>query len=264
MDTTHRHHPTPPETAAAQRARRLRERLHAMGFPAAPVLDGDASRRLEDLDALLAQFVRATRHVSGTVRAYASLIGDAHDGDEDTRHWIARITRAIGDLDEFGARVTTLRVSADERPVEVTWNDVLARACQRCSGRRAIEVYERTSGPFRQRAETLGRAVYHLVRNASEASPRGARVQVRVDESRMDGERVFRVRVMDEGEGIDPAVLESMWQPFVTSKAGHAGLGLAYAAASATLLGAAVGIRREGGRTSACMLVGEEGGLQWA
>jgi two-component system sensor histidine kinase RegB len=70
--------------------------------------------------------------------------------------------------------------------------------------------------------EAFGRAVYNLVRNAIDASPDRSTVLVaaRVQEGRL----AFIVE--DEGTGMAPDVLERAAEPFFTTKAPGAGLGL--------------------------------------
>ncbi|HEX5131554.1 MAG TPA: ATP-binding protein [Candidatus Krumholzibacteria bacterium] len=258
-------HPLAPDAAANRWRGLLRERLHAMGIPAAPEAGPGDIQRVVDTEALLAQFVRAARHTSGAVRAYSSLISDAHADDADTQHWTARVSHAARELDEFSGRVSALRLCDDERASRLTWRGILGRVGDRCErvAPCVIDMVDRTHGEFRQRGELLTRILFHILRNAMEASPRAGRVRVRVDDSRIDGARVFHARVSDEGEGVDAAQQDAIWKPFVTSKRGHAGLGLAYVAAAAPRTAAVAGMRREGGRTVVHLLVGEEGGLQW-
>jgi signal transduction histidine kinase len=243
----------------------LRNRLQAMGVVPAPEAGAAGIRRVREADALLAQFVRAARHTSGSVRAFSSLIADAHEDDGDTIHWLARVERAAAELDVFSSRMTALRLNDRERPVLSKWADVFSRVTAHCGyiAPCTIEAIDRSRAPFLQRAELLGRMLFQVVRNAMEASPRGGTVRVRVDEFRHDGLRLFHVRVSDEGPGLDEAVAASAWEPYVTSRPGHAGLGLALVAAAAPVVGAVPGIRREGCRTTAHILVGEEGGLKW-
>jgi signal transduction histidine kinase len=257
--------PLPRNKAALRWRAALRARLQAMGVAAAPEPDDAAVQRVLDADTLLAQFVRASRHSSGTVRAFSSLIADAHEDDGDTMHWLSRVERAAAELDEVAARMSTLRICQDERPVSAAWGEVFSGVAARCGGIApcTIEAIDRSRTRFCQRAELLGRTLFHAVRNAMEASPRGAIVRIRVDETRHEGARLFHVRVSDDGPGIDPAIAPSMWEPFVSSRPGHAGLGLPFITASAPILGAAAGVRREAGRTTLHLLVGEEGGLQW-
>ena len=87
---------------------------------------------------------------------------------------------------------------------------------------------------------------------------------MRVDECRLESARVFHVRVADDGGGVvGEKDGDELWRPFVTTKPGHAGLGLAFVAACAPMLGAVAGLRRESDRTAVHVLVLEEGELEW-
>jgi two-component system sensor histidine kinase RegB len=70
--------------------------------------------------------------------------------------------------------------------------------------------------------EAFGRAVYNLVRNAIDASP--GQSPVRVAARIEDGRMTFIVE--DRGTGMAPDVLERAAEPFFTTKAPGAGLGL--------------------------------------
>ncbi|GAA5218668.1 HAMP domain-containing sensor histidine kinase [Corallincola platygyrae] len=71
--------------------------------------------------------------------------------------------------------------------------------------------------------ETELRSILHtLLVNAVEAAPEKARVHI-VAKSSDEG---LKVLVEDEGEGIDPGVKETLFQPHVSSKADGAGMGL--------------------------------------
>jgi signal transduction histidine kinase len=233
--------------------------------PAAEPLAEDA-RVLRALDPLLAQTMRAARGSSGAVRAYASLITDACGSGSNPGHWAAKIERSALELDEFVARQGTLRICDGERPTELRWAEVLSRVVSHCGvfGRCTIEVTDRTRGPFRQRAELAGRVLFHVVRNAVEATPRGGLVRVRADELSVAGARAVHIRISDEGPGPgDPAAADAMWRPFVTTKSGHAGLGLAYASVCAGLLGAVQAVRCESPGLTFHSLIFEEGELSW-
>jgi signal transduction histidine kinase len=85
--------------------------------------------------------------------------------------------------------------------------------------------------------DMLAGALSALVENAIEASPRGGRVLIEASSGVHSGTR--RIRVDDEGLGVDPASRERIFEPYFTTKDGAAGLGLALASSSA---------RRHGGR----------------
>jgi signal transduction histidine kinase len=74
-------------------------------------------------------------------------------------------------------------------------------------------------------AEALRRAVVNLVRNAIAASPAGGAIEVSVVAGGRRGPA--RVVVRDHGEGIDPALLDRAFDPFVTTRPDGTGLGLA-------------------------------------
>ncbi|HEX3696296.1 MAG TPA: HAMP domain-containing sensor histidine kinase [Polyangia bacterium] len=78
-------------------------------------------------------------------------------------------------------------------------------------------------------ANRLARAVDNLLRNAVEASPDGAAVDVSVS---VDGDRV-RLRVVDHGAGFPAGRAGELFEPFFTTKPDGTGLGLAISRAIA-------------------------------
>ena len=252
------------DQAHVRRRRAAENVLLDLGARPAPDLSAADRATVRALDAFLAQTVRAGRHSSGSIRAYASLIEDAYPAS-NASHWAQKIARSAGELDAFVARLATLRVCESEKPTPMEWGDAMSRVANRCAsiGVCTIEVTDRSRGAFRQRAELTGRILFQLVRNAVEATPRGGLVRVRVDEVRLDGARGAHIRVSDAGGGMTHDRVEEIWRPFVTDKRGHPGLGLAYVATCAPLVGALAGIRFTDDGTEAHLVLEEEGGLEW-
>ncbi|HEY5410833.1 MAG TPA: ATP-binding protein [Caulobacteraceae bacterium] len=85
-------------------------------------------------------------------------------------------------------------------------------------------------------AELMRRAVENIVRNALRFSGRGQRVEVDVDAD--EALQSFVLRVADEGPGVPPEGLESMFEPFVRvhGAASGKGYGLGLAIARRTVL----------------------------
>jgi len=253
----------------AARANALRDAaglLVRSGARPAPAPAEEDVRTVRSLDALLAQSARAARHSSGTIRAYASLIGDGYGPGSNAGRWAARIERSASDLDEFVARTGALRLCDREAPSEVRWGDVLAHVAARCGslGVCTFEVTDRTRAPFRLRRELAGRALFQLVRNAVEATPRKGLVRIRADEVHAGGMRAAHVRISDTGPGMgSPDSMDGLWKPFVTGKQGHAGLGLAYVATCLAVLGGVCGVRSDRTGTTMHMIILEEGELSW-
>lgn len=77
--------------------------------------------------------------------------------------------------------------------------------------------------PIRADANQLRQAMLNLVKNAVEASPPDSTVSIQI----IPKDRSFEITITDEGEGIPPELRDSLFEPFVTSKAKGTGLGLA-------------------------------------
>jgi signal transduction histidine kinase len=70
----------------------------------------------------------------------------------------------------------------------------------------------------------LARAIVNLVENALQAVGDAGRIQVGVATS--EGGRRVELTVTDSGPGIDPALVERVFEPFFSTKSGGSGLGL--------------------------------------
>jgi signal transduction histidine kinase len=82
--------------------------------------------------------------------------------------------------------------------------------------------------------DALTRAVDNLLRNAVEASPRGASVRARAGETVQEGPASCFVQITDRGAGVPADRAAELFEPFFTTKADGTGLGLALARAVAT------------------------------
>lgn len=90
----------------------------------------------------------------------------------------------------------------------------------------AISVHhERTSDlVVSGRYEPLRRAMQNLLRNAVDASGAGG---VQIIASRAETKSTVVVQIVDHGPGIDPEILDRVFEPYFTTKRGGTGLGLA-------------------------------------
>ncbi len=80
----------------------------------------------------------------------------------------------------------------------------------------------------------LFKAIYHVIRNAVDSSPREGKVEIEVvvdyERKLHPGERaVLEIRVCDYGNEVPEDLKEKIFHPFVTTKDGHTGLGLSKA-----------------------------------
>src|ERR1700704_5234582 len=75
----------------------------------------------------------------------------------------------------------------------------------------------------------LAGALSNVLLNAVDASPGNGRITVSVRRAKMGGREAVRISVADNGKGIAPESLGTIWEPYVTNKPGGTGLGLAIA-----------------------------------
>ncbi len=99
-------------------------------------------------------------------------------------------------------------------------------------------------------AGKLHQVVQNIVRNAIEASPDGARVEVTV--VALTGTVAIRVR--DRGPGIPPEVVARMYEPFFSTKEGGTGMGMAIVQSLVALHGGRIEVRSKDGAEVSVLL----------
>jgi signal transduction histidine kinase len=75
----------------------------------------------------------------------------------------------------------------------------------------------------------LAGALTNVLLNAVDASGETGRITVSARSVLANGRSAVRISVADDGKGIAPEKLETIWEPYVTNKPGGTGLGLAIA-----------------------------------
>ena len=75
----------------------------------------------------------------------------------------------------------------------------------------------------------LAGALSNVLLNAVDASGESGRITVSARSVLASGRTAVRISVADDGKGIAPEKLETIWEPYVTNKPGGTGLGLAIA-----------------------------------
>jgi len=172
----------------------------------------------------------------GVIGLYADLIGHADEnGAPAERLERARANaRAIEQaLDSVNGVLRDLLVfSKDQRlnPYEHALGTVVAEAVESCrpaAAERAVELRADVPADLRLSLDKLKirQALANLLRNAIEASPSGAGVDVRA----VAADGWIEVAVTDHGPGITPAERDAVFAPFYTTKEQGTGLGLAIA-----------------------------------
>jgi signal transduction histidine kinase len=157
---------------------------------------------------------------------------------------IMRLNRLIGDFLMFARPV-----APSFRPTDL--NALLREIVTRCELQQtgtACEIHSRIpSGPCYANVDPdlLIRAVDNIVKNAFEANKNGCVVEVTATVLAA----AWTVEITDNGAGIDPDNLDKIFNPFFTTSAKGAGLGLAYASQAIKAHGGVISAlnRAEGG-----------------
>jgi signal transduction histidine kinase len=135
---------------------------------------------------------------------------------------LRRVTNLINDLLAFGKST-----SAERRPVDLAAIlDQVVRLLESTARKRLIRLnlHARSGVPaVWADPDQIKQIVLNLVLNAIEASPADCTVTLNLFKGRRD---MVALEVRDEGAGIPPDQLESIFHPFFTTKEQGTGLGL--------------------------------------
>jgi signal transduction histidine kinase len=222
------------EMAAELAAFRLREtdieRLHTR------------AERLEAVAEMSASLAHEIKNPLASIRSAAELLAKVPGADDDTRTLTKlvqresdRLSRLLSEFLDFARTgVTTVRrldiieiarhaaalvAAHPDKPEQVTIR----------------EVFPSTSLVVVGDDDLLHRAIFNLLLNAVQASPRGGEVRVEAVElahhqlpaqAEHFSRGAIMLRITDQGRGIPESIKDRLFEPFVTTKSGGSGLGL--------------------------------------
>lgn len=241
-------------------------------------LDRSILRRNDEFASLAQDFNRMTMRLRALVGARDRLL---HDVSHELRSPLTRLQLAIGlarqDPTQLGTSID--RVEKEAQKLERLVDELLTLARSESGTEPTHEFFDPISAigaviqdgsleadakgvaldftdtpvgedlrpPVEGSAALLQRAFENLLRNAIRFSPPGGRIRVEAELS--ERSLAYRIRVSDDGPGVDPGLLDSLLEPFVRSGPEGTGLGLAIADRAARALGGSLSChnRDEGG-----------------
>jgi CheY-like chemotaxis protein len=214
----------------------------------------DAERRradelLEDnrrKDEFLAMLAHELRNPLNAIAAATALQERPELGGEDAARLRTTVSRQLRQLSRLVdelldvSRLTRGRVQLQKEMIDLTsvLHEVAQMARPNLEARRQSLLLDLTDEPVMVEGDALrlGQAIANLVSNASKFSDVDGRILLRCETDRGDAAHpVTIVRVVDEGIGIDPARLNSIFEPFVQGQTtlarseGGLGIGLTIA-----------------------------------
>jgi len=194
------------------------------------------SERLAALGQLTAGLAHELRNPLGTMKSSAELLTrQVAKENEIAREMAGYIAEEVDRTNSLITRFLDFARPQHLKPQKGDLAELLDRVIARFerekSGATAsVSVYKNYSPdvpPVAFDAELLERALLNLVTNAGQASPAGAVITVKTQLVETGKGRSVEVAVIDRGSGIDAKNLQSIFNPFFTTKSEGVGLGLA-------------------------------------
>ena len=189
----------------------------------------ERKNRLAALGEMAAGLAHEIRNPLGGIQLYASILAKDLRDRPDSLQIVQKISGGVKRLESLVGQVLqfTREIVANPRPMDL--GPVVAQAVDfaaKTLEERDVVCQMKGPGSLGVVGDPLllGQAVLNLVLNAAEAAEGG---QVSVEYGATREAKQFRVVVRDSGPGIDPAILDRIFNPFFTTKESGTGLGLA-------------------------------------
>lgn len=188
------------------------------------------SERLAALGQLSAGLAHELRNPLGTIKASAEMLTKTMPaGDELGREVAGFISTEVDRTNLLVTRFLEFARPLKLKLVTVDLTQVIDRAVsylERNSPRYDVAVYKNYApevGQLSMDADLMEHVFYNLLLNAAQATPAGGAITVKTRLVDNNAE----IAVIDRGSGIQPKDLESIFNPFFTTKPEGVGLGLA-------------------------------------
>ena len=186
------------------------------------------SERLASLGRLSAGIAHEIRNPLGSIQGAVEILGQ-HIQEGDPRSEFALIARQeISRLEKLTGEILQFSKPAPPKRLRVKWHEIIESATRLVAdqaNRQNVEIVSRadtTESPILVDPEQVKQVLINIFINAIQAQPGGGKIVIQVyDEG---GDSI--VSIQDSGPGIKPDQLDSVFDPFFTSKRQGTGLGL--------------------------------------
>ena len=222
------------EMAAELAAFRLREadieRLHTR------------AERLEAVAEMSASLAHEIKNPLASIRSAAELLAKVPGADDDTRTLTKlvqresdRLSRLLSEFLDFARTGVTSVRRLDIIEIARHAGALVAAHPDKPEHVTIREVFPSTPLVVVGDDDLLHRAIFNLLLNAVQASPRGGEVRVEAVElahhqlppqAEHFSRGAIMLRITDQGRGIPESIKDRLFEPFVTTKSGGSGLGL--------------------------------------
>jgi two-component system, NtrC family, sensor histidine kinase HydH len=211
------------------------------------------SDRLAALGQLAAGLAHELRNPLGTIRASAEMLNRSVAAENEVAREVAGfISSEVDRTNSLVTRFLDFVRPLELRPAPADLAQVLDRSVamlEREAASREITVYKNYSPdipPFPLDAELMERVFYNLLANAAQATAPGGAVTVKTRPVAGTAE----ISVIDRGSGIEPKIMDTIFNPFFTTKPEGVGLGLAICSKIVDQHGGKIAVESEPGKGS--------------
>jgi len=194
------------------------------------------SDRLAAMGQLTAGLAHELRNPLGTLKTSAELLERKVAAENEiAREMAGYITQEVDRINSLITRFLDFARPRNLRLEKAGVHEMLDRAIARFDREKngaaaSVTVFKNYSPdvpPVQLDTELMEHVITNLLANAAQASPAGAVVTVKTRLAHTPEGRRAEIAVIDRGSGIDAGHLESIFNPFFTTKAEGVGLGLA-------------------------------------
>jgi signal transduction histidine kinase len=211
------------------------------------------SDRLAALGQLAAGLAHELRNPLGTIRASAEMLNRSVASENEVAREVAGfIAEEVDRTNSLVTRFLDFVRPLELRPAPADLAQVLDRSVamvDREAAAREVTVYKNYSPdipPFPLDAELMERVFYNLLANAAQATAPGGAVTVKTRPVGGNAE----ISVIDRGEGIESKLINTIFNPFFTTKPDGVGLGLAICSKIVDQHGGKIAVESERGKGS--------------
>ena len=209
------------------------------------------SDRLAALGQLTAGLAHELRNPLGTIKASAEMLNRAVAAENDVAREVAgfissEVDRTNSLVTRFLQFARPLQLRAETADLAQSMDRAVAMVEREAPGIAIYKNYEPGIPPFPFDAELMERVFYNLTLNAAQATAAGGAVTVK---TRTNG-AVAEIAIIDRGAGIDAKHVDSIFNPFFTTKPEGVGLGLAIVSKIVDEHGGKITVESEPGKGS--------------
>ena len=189
-------------------------------------LEVKRSERLAVLGETAAGIAHEVRNPLGAIKLFASLLKRDLTDQPSAQGLVVEIERSVTALENVVSNILQFSKEGAVPHSPVNLHSVIRQQAARLTAaeREVVLDLNLQGNPYISGDEhSLGQVFYNLILNGIQAIKSSGRIAI----ESVDYEQGVRVSIGDSGPGIDPEILERIFDPFVTTKGNGTGLGLA-------------------------------------